>query len=176
MASIGVTPTPHGRQQQRPVVFGQDKVTERGGDGETVAHPGVLVEPGGDLALRRRRSTDALDGDAPLRAARGARKAVLAYLPCTVGQLDLDADVLARAEGARRAAVGAAQDEGDGVGGLLPTLGDLHLMPDLALARTGALVQAGLDGDQRVGHQPVDLVPGGCDLLGDGLAEDITDG
>ncbi len=40
----------------------------------------------------------------------------------------------------------------------------------------GLGAQPALDGDQGVRHQPVDLVPGGRDLGGDGLAEHLHDG
>lgn len=37
------------------------------------------------------------------------------------------------------------------------------------------LIEAGFLGDQLGGEQPVDLVPGGCDLRGDGVAEHLAD-
>lgn len=164
---------PHGSEQQRPVALGQDQIAEGCRHLHGVARTGVGVQPGGDLA--RRVAVDPLHRDPPLRVPGSGGEAVLADLPGAVGQCDLDAHVLTRAERGRRGPVGVPQDEGHGVGRLLAALGDLHRPPDLALGDAGLLIEPGLHGNERVGHQPVHLVPGRGDLGGDRVAEDLDD-
>ncbi|CAM5316172.1 hypothetical protein SROCM77S_01156 [Streptomyces rochei] len=162
-----------GGQQQGAVPLVERQVAEGRGHGEDVARPGVRVQPGGDLTLGTRAAPDAFDGDAPVGAARRRGQAVLTDLVGAVGQRGPHTDVLPRAERRGRAAVGGPEDERDRVGGLLVPLGDLHAAPDVALGDPGLLVEAGLGGHERVGHQPVDLVPGGGDLGGDGVTEHL---
>ena len=47
--------------------------------------------------------------------------------------------------------------------------------PHVAAGEPGLLVEAGLKGDEAPGHEPVDLVPGGDDVGGRGLAEGLGD-
>ncbi len=110
------------------------------------------------------------------RPVRVAGQAVLAYLVGAVRQLNLDGDVLARSALGRGEAVGGTDQEGDHVVGLLVPGYHPVRAPHLARGESGLRVQAVLQGDQGVGHQPVDLVPGGGDLGGDGIAQHLDDG
>ncbi|GAA3495842.1 hypothetical protein GCM10019016_029430 [Streptomyces prasinosporus] len=165
---------PGGGQQQRGVRVGVDDQVAVGlGQLQDVADPHAGVQVVGHLALGRRVLVHALDAELPLAGAGRPGEAVLPYLPGAVREGDADGDVLPRAEAAHRAAVDRAQPEGHDVGGLGDPLDDL---PGPPLAPAALLVQPLLDGDQGVRHQPVDLVPGGGDLGGDGLAQDAGDG
>ena len=93
----------------------------------------------------------------------GRGQAVLAGLVGAVGQFRSGADVLAGPEGwrgDRRAGAAPGRWRRWTPGGV----GHLHVPPYVAVVHAGLGVQTGLDGDQGVGHQRVDLVPGGVDL------------
>lgn len=119
---------------------------------------------------------DPLDGDRADRGAGGGGEAVLADLACAVREFDLDRDVLAGQVRGGRGAVRRGQPEGGAVGRLLDAVGDRPVPPDVAGRDLLTGVEALLDGDEGVGHQPVDLVPGRGDLGGEGLAEHLDDG
>src|SRR5699024_5272267 len=84
-------------------------------------------------------------------------QAVLADLVRTIGQLDLDGDVLPRLGLRQHTAVGAGEDEADGVRRLLPAAGDDEVAPDVTGDDVVAGVELLLGLDQRVCHVPVDL-------------------
>ena len=93
------------------------------------------------------------------------------------GSVDLDGDVLARRGSRRTGAPSArAQPEGGDVRGLLATRSTTFHSRQTSPRRARSRVQPLLDGDEGVGHQPVDLVPGGGDLGRDGVAEHLGDG
>lgn len=146
------------------------------GDAQQVARAGVLVQVPGDLAVGRALAAHALHGDRPQPGAGGAGEAVLAYLAGPVRESDLDGDVLAGPEGGCGRVLGGAQQEGGDVLGLLDPGGHLPGVPHIARQDALLRVEALLDGDQGARHQPVDLVPGGGDLRGDRVAQDVGDG
>ncbi len=131
----------------------------------------------GDLAVGTRggRAVDPLDGDRADRGARGGDEAVLADLAGAVREFDLDRDVLAGPVGGRGGAVRGGDPEGGAVRRLRHPVGDGPLAPHVTGDDPLLGVEALLQGDQGVRHQPVDLVPGLGDLGGDGLAEDLGD-
>ncbi|MDQ0852397.1 hypothetical protein QFZ79_000508 [Arthrobacter sp. V4I6] len=92
---------------------------------------------------------------------------VLADLAESVRELNLDADILARQCGRNRGVIGGFEREGHGTGAGGGLRGDAPGAPHLAvgLRRVEALLQL----DQRVRHEPVHLGPG----LGDFRSDDV---
>ncbi len=164
------------REQQGRFQVVEHQVPVGDGDAQQVAHAGVLVQVAGDLAVGRALPAYALHGDRPEPGGGSAHDAVLAYLAGPVREFHLYGDVLAGPEGGRRRVVGGAQHEGGHVLGLLDPGGHLPGVPHVARRHSPPGVQPGLDGDEGVGHQPVDLVPRLGDLGGHGVAQDVGDG
>src|SRR5699024_5480464 len=94
----------------------------------------------------------------------------------TIGQLDLDGDVLPRLGLRQRTAVRTGEDEADGVRRLLAAAGDDEIAPDVTRGDVVAGVEFPLGLDQRVCHVPVDLGPGVDDLWGGRIAQNLADG
>jgi hypothetical protein len=84
-------------------------------------------------------------------------------------------DVLPRPEAGNRVIAFGSQDERDDIGRLLMPGEDFPWLPTRTRFEAGVLIQAGLEADQGACHQPVQLVPGGCDLRCDRRAQDIGD-
>ena len=128
----------------------------------------VVVQHGGDLAAVVELGGEAAAG--PGVAGEG----VLADLAEPVRQGDLDADVLAREGGGDGGVVGRFQGEGHGPGAGGGLGGNLPGGPHLAVGLGG--VEALLELDQGVRHEPVDLGPGLGDFRGDDLGQVLGDG
>jgi hypothetical protein len=102
-------------------------------------------------------------------------EAVLADLASAAKQIHGDRDVLTRSGKGECTSVGRCQDERDSVGGLLNPATYHQLAPDLPRLYARHPHTAFLHRDQVVGHVPIELVPGGCDLFGDGIAQHVDD-
>ena len=150
-------------------------VSERQGQRQDVAHLGRRAEERRHLAVRLTAAVDALDRELAVLAVVGAGQAVLARLVHAVRHRDLDRDVLARQGGPHEAVVDALDDEGRDVVRLGDLLRHLPLPPHRLRSHAARAVQASLLVDERVRHEPVDLVPRGGDLRRDGLAEHVDD-
>ena len=101
---------------------------------------------------------------------------IMADLAGTVGQRHLDRHVLTRTGRRQRAPVGRAEHEGHRVGRLLQPTAQDQGSPHVSVRHVRGGVQAALDRDQRVGHVPVDLVPGSGDLGRDRVTQHLHDG
>jgi hypothetical protein len=169
-------PMPAPGQQQRPVGGVEYQVAEGGGDAQYVADADVVVQEGGDLAGRQVFvAALALHRYLADRRVRRRAQAVLPDLVGAVRQRHLDGHVLSGPERGRCGAVRRAQCERDDIRRLLVPVHDLPLAPDTAGHAATLGVQPGFQRDQRVGHQPVDLVPRLGDLGGDRVAEHLDD-
>src|SRR5699024_5361330 len=85
-------------------------------------------------------------------------------------------DVLTGLEVGGLVLVPRLEGEGDGVGCLLRTLGDLPGSPDITAGGSGLGVQTSFHRDEAAGHEPVHLVPGGNHLGGGRIAEGVGNG
>ena len=142
---------------------------------QRVADADGVVQQGGDLAVRLAVAADALDRELAVLAVVGAGEAVLAGLADAVGHRDPDGDVLAGQRGltSRSSMRLTTNVTTSSVSRIF--LSTCHAPPHRLGPHAARAVEAALLVDQRVGHQPVDLVPGGGDLRGDRVAEHVDD-
>ena len=174
MPAIGVMPMPAlANTTGRRVV--EDDVPEGQRHGQPVADLHRVAEQVGHLAVGLVAAADPLDRELAVLAVVGPGEAVLPRLADAVGHRHLHGHVLAGQRGLHQAVVGPAHPERHDVLGLLDPLGDLPLAPHRLRAHAAGAVEAALLVDQRVRHQPVDLVPGGGHLGRDGVAEHVDD-
>ena len=175
MPAIGVTPMPALANTTGPPESSRT-TSPKGSDMVSRSPtPHRVAQEVGHLAVGLAAAAHPLDRELAVLAVVGPGEAVLPGLAHAVGHRHLHGHVLAGQRGLHQPVVGAAHPEGDDVLGLLDLLGDLPLPPDRLRPHAPGAVEAALLVDQRVGHQPVDLVPRGGDLGRHGVAEHVDD-
>lgn len=152
-------------------------ITERQRDRQGVTEPDPVVQPGRDLAGGPPgRGIDAFHREHETSVPGQAEQAVLPQLAGAVGQRDAHRDVLARSvSGQRPDRIGGFDGEHRDAGGIVFPGGHQRLPEDRARRDPGLRVEPVLQGDERVGHQPVHAVPGGGDRFGDHLGTENRD-
>src|SRR5699024_4978705 len=88
----------------------------------------------------------------------------------------LNTDVLTGLEVGGLVLVPPLEGEGDGVGSLLRTLGDILGSPDITAGAYGLGVQASFHRDLAAVHEPVALIPGRNHIGGGRTAEGVGNG
>jgi hypothetical protein len=154
----------------------EDDVAEREGKGQHVTDLDPVVEQVGHLTVGLPAAVHPLDRELAVLAVVGPGEAVLTRLPDPVGHRVVHRDVLPGKGGLDQPVVDALDDEGDDVVGLPDLLGDPPLPPYRLGSDASSAVETALLVDERVGHQPVDLVPRSRHLRRHGVAEDLHDG